>query len=130
MAEHYVRMAGVSGGALTIATVQAGLPMAAGFVAMGAFGALVGHARWCIERAKKNPHARPVPIGTHLWMICLAVLMSEFVSLILLFAWIHYELPWALGLIVAGVCSVFANDAIELMWRAVQARFRKHFEVQ
>lgn len=114
----------VAGSALTIAAVQAGLPMAIGFAATGAFGAAVGHARWTLDRERKDPGGPTIPYRIHGCMMLRAVLMAEFVAMILLLAWVEYRWPWTWGLIVCAVSSVFASEAIELMWVAVQKRFR------
>ena len=51
--------------------------------------------------------------------------MAEFVATVWRLAWIDQSRPWAWGLIVCAISSVFASDAIELMWQAVQRRFKK-----
>lgn len=108
--------------ALTMAAVQAGIPLAIGFMFVGIFGALVGHARWTLERERRDPSVADLPFRQHVCMLLRAMLMAEFVCLVLLFVWIEFKWPWTWGLIVGAISSVFASDAIELMWTMVKAR--------
>lgn len=114
-----------TGSVLTLAAVYAGLPLGMGFAAMGVLGAVTGHMRWMIERERKTPDAPGISLRQHFCMLLRAVCMAEFVATVLLLAWIDQSWPWAWGLIVCAISSVFASDAIELMWQAVQRRFKK-----
>lgn len=120
-----ITAAAVAGSTLTLAAVQAGTPLGIGFALMGLLGATTGHARWMLDREKKTPEAPAITVRQHLCMLARAILMAEFVAVVLLLAWLELRWPWTWGLIVCAVSSVFASDAIELMWTAVQARFRK-----
>jgi len=114
-----------AGSVLTVAAVQAGLPLGIGFAGMGVLGAVVGHARWTLEQEKRDPRPASLTYRQHVCMIMRAVLMAEFVAMVLLLAWLEYSLPWTWGLIICAISSVFAADTIELMWQAVQARFKR-----
>ena len=114
-----------SGSVLTAAAVYAGLPLGMGFAAMGVLGAVTGHMRWMIERERKNPEAPALTLRQHLCMLLRAICMAEFIAVVLMLAWIDQSLPWAWGLIICAISSVFASDAIELMWQAVQRKFKK-----
>lgn len=115
-----VTAAAVAGSTLTLAAVQAGTPLGIGFALMGLLGATTGHARWMVEREKKTPDAPAITVRKHFCMLAWAVLMAEFVAVVLLLAWIELRWPWTWGLIVCAVSSVFASDAIEMMWNGVQ----------
>lgn len=117
----------LAGAALTMAAITSGMPLAIGFVSVGLVGATVGHARWTLERERKEPQSESLPLRKHLCMILRAILMAEFVCLILFLAWTEYQWSWTWGLITGAIASVFASDAIELMWQSVQNRFKKMF---
>lgn len=108
---------------LTLALAIENLPLAVGFASVGVLGAFVGHARYTLEREKQTPPAAELTAREHACMLMRGVLMAEFVCLVLLLAWLEMRWAWTWGLIVAAISSVFATDAIELMWRAVRARF-------
>lgn len=107
----------LAGAALTMAMVEAGMPLAVGFATVGILGACVGHARWTIELERKDPAAPALPWRLHLCMLGRGLLMAQFVCLILLLMWLEYHWPWTFGLIAASLGSVFASDAIEWMWQ-------------
>lgn len=93
------------------------MPLAMGFCVVGVLGATVGHARWTLERERKDPGVADLPYRQHLCMIARGILMAQFVCLVLLLLWIEYHWPWTLGLIAALLGSVFASDTIEWMWQ-------------
>lgn len=117
----------LAGAALTMAAITAGMPLALGFAGVGVIGATVGHARWTLERERNNTDVGAIPLRRHICMLLRAVLMAEFVCMILFLAWTEYQWSWTWGLITGAIASVFASDAIELMWDAVQSRFKKMF---
>ncbi len=114
--------AAISVSVLTFAAIEAGAPLAIGFIFAGLFGALVGHVRWTLERERQNPNVPELPMRQHVCMLLRAIIMAEFVSLVLLLIWLDQVWPWTWGLIVGAVSSVFAADAIELMWNIVRTR--------
>lgn len=126
MSDNVAVASGVSlGTGLTLVAVQAGIPLGIGFAAVGVLGATVGHARWMLERERNNPDAADIPMRRHVCMLLRALLMAEFVCAVLLLLWIEYEWRWPIGLIVGAVSSVFASDAIELMWTTIKGQVAK-----
>lgn len=109
--------------AVSFAVWAAGWPYAVGYAGVGILGAAVGHARYTIDREKQVPALADLTIRQHCCMIARGILMAEFVCLILLLAWVEMNWAWTWGLIVAAISSVFANDAIELMWIKLKTWF-------
>ena len=116
---------GSIGTTLTLAAVQAGIPLGIGFATVGVLGATVGHARWTLERERLNPEAMNIPLRRHACMLLRGVLMAEFVCAVLLLATIEWEIRWPIALIVGAVSSVFASDAIEFMWQMIKGQVQK-----
>jgi hypothetical protein len=104
-----------------MAAVEAGMPLAVGFLMVGFIGAIVGHIRWTIEQERKNADFT-ISISRHFWMMGRACVMAIFVCGIVLLVWIEMRWPWTWGLIIGAISSVFANDAIEWMWHTLKAK--------
>lgn len=114
--------------ALTMAAVEAGIPLAMGFGIAGVFGACVGHARWMLERERADQTAMVnLDLRIHICMMLRAVVMGMFTSFLLLLLWIEMRWPWTWGIIVASLASVFSADAIEGAWRIVKGRAERIF---
>jgi hypothetical protein len=122
MSDHSGGIVSATAAALTIAAVEAGMPLAVGFLFAGLFGALVGHVRWVVDRERRDPTLGELPMRQQMCMVARAAIMGEFVCLVLLLVWLETGWPWTWGLIAGAISAVFGSDAIELMWTTVKAR--------
>lgn len=118
-----VHAASAAAGALVIAAMQAGIPIAIGMVCVGLLGAGVAHARAISAREKDGEEV--FTRRQHLCMLLRGILFAEFVCMIIFITWIEYNWPWTLALILGAISSVFASEAIELMWSGVRHKFKR-----
>lgn len=129
MADHATPsvLAAGAGTALSMAVIIAGVPLFIGFMLVGMAGAFVGHARWTLARERDKPDAEVLPLRQHVCMILRALLMAEFVTMILFLIWTEQGWSWTWGLVVGAISSVFAADAIEIMWVSISAWLKRIF---
>jgi len=111
---------GAASGALTVAVVSAGMPLAIGFAVAGALGASVGFLRNTLEQEKAGKQWSSLPFGCHLFHFFRGLVLAEFVCMVIFLTWLEMGWPWAWGLIAACVSSVFAPEAIEVMWSRIK----------
>jgi len=96
----------------------------ASFITMAAIGAAIAHVK-AYEASKERQ-----PASWHAYTFGKNLIYAAFVSMAVYHAHIAWGWNEQLSFILCGLCSVFAEDTITLLWRGVRARFLKEANLE